>query len=290
MKTILVPIDFSVNADKALQYATTLAAHERIRIILYHNVAMQVNFSEITIWNSADPDLIEYYQGKLNKIGVKYRLENNFKFEVEAICGEGSLTDNLNKLVKEKRVDLVIMGTKGASYFVDRLLGTVAATYLEEAICPVLVVPAHTPAVLPKKIAYATDLEREEASYIKQLLAVATFLKTDITLVNISEDYELNVVSDEQVIDEIVQELGNHPFGFEQVKANEVVSGLEKYVLSANIDVLAVAMREHSELEKIFFQSTTDQLAFNAKIPLLIIPMMPYTVNNSTNHQTEVKN
>ncbi len=57
----------------------------------------------------------------------------------------------------------------------------------------------------------------------------------------------------------------------ELVKEENVLEGINDYINSNDVDVLAMAIRKRSLLDKIFNRSLTKKMAYHTKIPLLAL-------------------
>ncbi|MFZ1462196.1 MAG: universal stress protein, partial [Ignavibacteria bacterium] len=57
----------------------------------------------------------------------------------------------------------------------------------------------------------------------------------------------------------------------ELVKEENVLEGINDYINSHEVDVLAMAIRKRSLLDKIFNRSLTKKMAYHTRIPLLAL-------------------
>jgi nucleotide-binding universal stress UspA family protein len=282
MKTILVPTDFSASANTAVQYAAHLAAQIKSRVILFHCVPVQVAVAEVPAWYEPEQGLMEYYEYKLAKEAEQLRQENGYSFEVEGLCRKGSLGQNLNDLIQEKEADLVVMGFKGASSWLDRLIGTVTSTFIKETVCPVLIVPAEVVAAVPRRVAYAADFEHPEQVFLTQLLEVTTPLQAQVSVVHVQNRPEADLAAEERALEDINRAFPGNTFAFAEVRQQDVAAGLEAFVSENQMDVLALASRDRSFLEDLFHISVTDRLANHPAVPLLVIPEHSYKMSGNT--------
>ncbi|WP_123129315.1 universal stress protein [Rufibacter latericius] len=277
MKTILVPTDFSPNAIHAVHYAASLIQQKGGRLLLVHTLDYTVSVSpEGVPLLPVEAPLIEESEEALDSLAQELRNEFGFRFEVETFCLFGPLIPLLNEQVKTQAVDLVVMGTKGASNYLDRLIGTYTSTYIKEAICPVLVVPAQVSFRPIQHIAYASDLETEETSYLKQLFQLASHLGSEVNIINISSEQTLNIVPDAQILTSIQKHFPQQKYSIAQLKHPDVVAGLKEFVQENHMDVLAVSIQDRDFLESLFHHSVTKQLALKAFVPLLTLPANSY--------------
>jgi nucleotide-binding universal stress UspA family protein len=275
MATFLVPTDFSLTATNAVQYAASLAAHTGSRLLLAHTVSYPASVApEGLPLLSIDSQLIESAEEELQKLALL--LKQQFALEVATFCLYGPFIPLVNDLVKTQAVDLVVMGTKGASDFLSKLVGTNTSSFIKEAACPVLVVPAHAAFRPIWHLAYASDFETEETVYLKQLFQLAAGLRAEVHIVNVTSDRQLNIVSDLQVLKSIEKHFPDQNYSVAQLKNENVVTGLKEFVQENQMDLLAVSIQDRDLLEDLFHHSITKELAMNVFVPLLTLPAHPY--------------
>ena len=292
MKTILVPTDLSENADQALRFALLLARFTQSRIILYHNMdipaglfgnelptATDYTFGTVPVTPTSieiTPELERIHREKLDNLADQIRQEFGPTILLDTSFNWGSLNANLNQLVQNEAVDLVVMGTKGASGFLDRLIGTNTASYVKAAHCPVLVIPDAVSFRSFQHIAFASNLEQDDTIYLSQLLDFAKPFEAQITLINIKRDQQSNVNTDEQIMVDIYRNFPGGNFKIESIHQDNIVKNLEEFVQQQNLDLLAVPIHEESFFASLFHSSVSEKLTLQSTVPLLALPQKPY--------------
>jgi nucleotide-binding universal stress UspA family protein len=296
MKTILVPTDFSDNAANALDYALALARHTQGRIILFHNSDIPLTYSGTNLFSAGDlalgtdpllpaaamtnPELEKIYQEKLQQLADQVRQQTGDSLAITSQYHWGSLTDNLNNIINQEKVDLVVMGTKGATSFLDRLIGTTTASVLKEAHQAVLAIPSEARFKIPQKIAFAADLENDEQVYLSQALAFARPFGAGITLVHVNREHQEDIASQQKRLADIRRQFPEQPLPLFTLEDKQVALGLETFIRENQADLIAVGIHERSFLEYLFHSSVTEQLAYHTSIPLLALPEKPYYLSN----------
>ncbi|MDQ3289801.1 MAG: universal stress protein [Bacteroidota bacterium] len=275
MKTILVPTDFSPAAFNAMKYAAALATEVKSKLLLVHILELPVMPMESGMVLPLDGQL-EDCKEELTRLTQKLKLENSTLLEIKTICQCGYFQANLCQLVRDNAVDLVVMGTRGDSNFLDKLLITTTAECIKSAICPILVVPAQANFTGIKHIALASDFENEETVFLQQLFCLAEPLQADVSIINIVSDRQLNVYPDNQVIKDITKHFPEKSISIAQIKKNNVIAGLQEFVQDNQMDVLALSMHERDFFENLFHKSVSKQLIGDTQIPLLALPEKPY--------------
>lgn len=142
IRTILVPVDFSEHAARALEVAISLAKAFGARIHLLHCYPIQLGGISpygLVVPESLDRDVREAaarklaeWRDKVSDAGVEVSDTVTPIFPSEAIAEQAGALD----------ADLVVMGTRGLTGLRHVLLGSVAERTLRIAPCPVLTVKA----------------------------------------------------------------------------------------------------------------------------------------------------
>lgn len=293
MKTLLVPTDFSDSASNALFYAAALAAHTGSRLVLVHAIAMDVVELPGNPFDlKPDMRLEAYYLAKLEHLASKVRVKHGVTLQVDTRVVHGRILDHLNKLVTREQADLVVMGTKGASNLVKKLMGTNTASYIKQAVCPVLAIPISAWYQDLKKIAYASDFETIETGFLKQLFHFARPLHLDVCIFNVKSEDQLDLVPDSQILGQIKSNFPEEHYSIAQLKGHDVVAGIQAFIKDNQMDILALSVHKPDFLEKLFHSSVSESLTFQTNIPLLTLPEKPYRHPQETRSgriQPEVK-
>lgn len=276
MKTILVPTDFSENAHNALRYAGALASQLNARLILAHIIHLPVAPVESGMVIPVDLQLGEDFSEELNTLAANLRKELHREIEIETVCQYGYLTGDLNALVKTHHVDLVVMGTKGATNFLDKLIGTNSSEFSKTAHCPVLIIPAVAQYKDIHHIAYASDFESEEGIFLRQLFGIAQLLSAHVSLINVVDGQELNLLSDTEMVEEVTTHFPEVVYSMAQIRIHDIVEGLHTFVEENSADILAVSMHKRGFFDELFHTSISRRLIYHTTLPLLTLPEKPY--------------
>jgi universal stress protein A len=136
---ILVPVDFSPHAERALDYAIMLAGKLPARLLLLHVIhTFPLGVTEM------GPTLPQaYLQGIESE--VRQSLEKyQQRLDEAGLAGETTITygvpfEEIAQFAKTRQVDLIVIGTHGRTGLEHLFLGSVAEKVVRFAPCPVLV-------------------------------------------------------------------------------------------------------------------------------------------------------
>ena len=139
LKNILVPIDFSVTAEKALAYAMPFAEQFGAKLTLVHIMELPMRPLEygLSELNSAE-----------NSRAIQQKLDAVRRERIPATLPEPATTEvrtgipwlEICNLAKEIEADLIILTTHGYTGLKRVFLGSTAERVMRHAPCPVLVV------------------------------------------------------------------------------------------------------------------------------------------------------
>jgi nucleotide-binding universal stress UspA family protein len=272
MKTILVPTDFSKNAGNALDYAIAIAKKEKAKIILLHafnisyiNGDAPVNYfaEQLAVVEEAAAKRLKALQSKVQKS----------KVICETINREGNVIDIVPLVVKKNKIDLIIMGTKGASGVKEILIGSNATKVMSNARCPVIVVPEKASFAGIKKIAFATDYHSGDVAALKTLSDIAKVFNSVIKVVHVTDGLHIREKEDiylKKLEKKVKQKVNYKKIGYQLLCNSEVENELEQFVKKETIDLLGVSTKDRNMFEKLFGKSITKKLSYHIKVPLIV--------------------
>lgn len=133
---ILVPVDGSLYSEKALTRASELAQVFDSKIILIYVVEKSIPINLL--------DRKEYLE-ILRKFGNKTLEKANIVLSKNGLSAklllkEGNIFNEIEKVVKKEKCDLVIVGNKGLGSVARLLLGSVSNKISQSSSCSVLIV------------------------------------------------------------------------------------------------------------------------------------------------------
>ncbi len=274
MKKILLPTDFSENAWSAIMYALKLYANEHCTFYLLNSAKLASSrissFSNkllATIRDNAKKDLLDL-KTKLKET------HTNTNHEFEIILNIGDLDDAVETAIERYEIDIVIMGTKGATGAKEIFFGSNTTNIIKKVKnCPLLMIPDNYEFSVPKQIAFPTNFNRncdaKELHYLKRLADVHN---SKIRVVHITENEKLTEIQ-ENNFTVLKQYLINHEHSFHWIpdytSKAEVITN---FVNELDIDILAMINYSHSFMERITREPVIKKIGFHPTIPFLVIP------------------
>ncbi len=273
MKTILVPTDFSVNAENALHFAIILAKQQKATLILLHVYQMPIAVSPVP-FNLLILEKEEAKENATTKLRtLSAQIDHAGGISYEYLLEEGETVEAISNIVKVKNVDLIVMGTKGASGLAGVIFGSIATSVIEKVTCPVMSIPERTSLIKPiKKITYATDYNTNDNLIIGKIIEIAEPINAQVTIIHISGS-EISPNEESKLRSSFMKKVNDvisyNNISFQMLHGQDVEEQLEKYIADESTDILILATHHRSFFDRLFEKSITKDLALKATIPLV---------------------
>ena len=209
LKNILFATDFSAAAEAAMPFAIQVARR-------YGAKVYGVHVNSFDDYTGAAPNAwatMAEAAEKETKEDARRLNEQLQGIEHEVVIGEGNIWEVVSNLIREKGIDLIVVGTRGRTGFAKTLLGSVAEQILRQAPCPVLTVGPHV-TLEPEKAAemhqilYATDLGAEFPAAAPYAISLAQESQAHLVMLHVIEDRKAgDLVQPEEVADSRLSKL-----------------------------------------------------------------------------------
>jgi nucleotide-binding universal stress UspA family protein len=278
MKNILLPTDFSDNAKNAINYALNLFKDDHCNFFLLNTYTPLIynydyRMSSTGYLGEFTDAIKENSIKKLDEIKNELIIKfDNKKHQFEIISSFNLLTDEIKEIIEKKSIDLIVMGTKGATGAKEILFGTNAIHVVQKAKCPVLAVPDGYFFESPKEILFPTDYRIDYATNQLEIVKlIAKLFKSKIHVLNVSHGVELSEKESahKNILTDLLTNV-NHVF--HSVKDQPISDAINNFQKSNYMHLLMMVNNKHSFFENLFFKPVINQIGFHLKIPFLVIP------------------
>lgn len=140
-RRILWPTDFSGLAREALPHAVELAVEAGAELVLLHVVTPPVTYAGPEVAGPVWADLLAKSRAaareELRRIAAGLK---GAKVRVHTVLAEGVAFDQILRVARRLRCDLIVLATHGRTGLAHVLMGSVAEKVVRSASCPVLTV------------------------------------------------------------------------------------------------------------------------------------------------------
>jgi nucleotide-binding universal stress UspA family protein len=266
MKKILLPTDFSINAQKAIDYAVRLFEKEQCTFYLLH--AYHDAPSDSTTRSEMEDDLTKLAKSLEQKSG-------NPKHVFESILTVETLISAMTVTIIDKAIDYVVMGTKGSSALREVFMGSITASIIKHLnICPVIAVPSEYDHDVPQDIVFANDFKHTfKTPELIPLIGMALLCNCTLNVVHIRTEEAL---TDTQKLNKelLRTALKGTKHLFFQIdpknSVTETLYQLEKE--NKRIGMLALLKTNHGLFKRFLREAVIKNMSIKTEVPLLVLP------------------
>lgn len=202
MKRILVPCDFSAAAKHAFQFAVEMAAAcgDHVFVLkVMHAPTVFGNGMPGQALAAIDPisridEWIAYSEKEFEKLKSKTA---HGAERAELLLETGYVNDVIRDVIKREKIDLVVMGTDGASGLKEFFIGSHTEKIVRDSPIPVMAIhgPFHLDSV--KNIVFPTTMELDQKPLVQQITALQTLFGAVVHLLYVN-GFPFSMESDEQ--------------------------------------------------------------------------------------------
>ena len=277
MKRILLPTDFSENAYNAICYAVEFFKEEACEFYLL-NTYTPVAYNVGSLVNSYSALQLQEIAGKnaqqgLDDIIAKLKKDfNNSRHEFRSIAVFNLFINEMLEVISENDIELVVMGTQGATGAKEVFMGTHTMFAIKKVKCPVLAVPSGFKYEAPKEILFPTDFRVNRTN--RQLSLLKEISSDHNSRIHILNAY-YSVPLDEKQKD-IKSFLDayflDNAHLFHIAEGTDVLDAVETFQQKNKINLLVMIHNKHSFFENLLFKPVINQIVYHTKVPFLVIP------------------
>lgn len=202
MKRILVPCDFSAAAKHAFQFAVEMATACGGHVFVLKVMQAPTVFGNGMpgqAYAVIDPlpridEWIAYSEKEFEKMKSKTVHGSE---RAELLLETGYVNDVIRDVINREKIDLVIMGTDGASGLKELLIGSHTEKIVRDSPVPVMAIhkPFHLDWV--KNIIFPTTMELDQKPLVQQITALQTLFGAVVHLLYVN-GFPFSMESDEE--------------------------------------------------------------------------------------------
>jgi nucleotide-binding universal stress UspA family protein len=273
IKKILVPTDFSETGLLALEHASFLARLVKADLLLHHVLPLNEYYFEIPepIMRIDNHDEInQVVDQKLAEVAVETR--TNYGIMPRVTSSRGKIANEIMQVAQEQKVDLIVMGTHGASGFEELLIGSNAHKVVTLAPCPVITVQTHAKKLGFTNIVLPIDRSLHSREKVAYAIDMANIYQSKIHVVGLLDSDEAEDNDKLQIVLDQVQhalEKAEVIFSRQTVHGKLLAAEALRYAESVDADLIIIMTDHESALTGLFMGPLAKQIVNHSKIPVL---------------------
>jgi len=278
MKQIVLLTDFSENSFQAILYAMNFFVNEGVNFHLLHIKDSRGLMLDDLITSTPGENMQSALLGNSRKklgelLGRVNNLNTNVNHQFKAEYLFDSFFDAITKYCKKEDIEILLMGTTGATGAKQVFLGSTAAKIINKIDIPILAIPKGTIITPIEKVLFSVDYK---VNYLPITLhPLIQMLKTftpSIYTLYVNEEFK--EYTEQQLLNKVELHKILEPFN---ISTHKVTSVPLDHALSClleflQIDLLIMIKKEKTILQKLIHSSHIRKVSYHLKTPLFILP------------------
>ncbi len=274
LKKILVPVDFSLHSEYALEVAACLARSQQAEIILLHMLGLSDGvFATDEAQEAAE---VKYYLNLARKRFEEFLDKPYLKgVKVSEIVQNYKIFSEINAVAKENGADIIVMGSHGTGRMQEIFVGSNTEKVVRSSEVPVLVIKKQMASFRPRKVVYAIDFKSDHLKAYQWALEFFSQWDMEVHLLHVNLP-NLQFLSTTQLNELTRKFLAKAHKGVLPSHARlayvcdySVEKGLYAYAAEVGADLIAVPTHGRSGLAHFFKGSIGEDITNHAPLPVI---------------------
>lgn len=272
MNRILVPTDFSEQAENALKVAAQLAKKFNSEIFLLHMLELPLELVD-PVQNSSSHNLPEsiFFMKLAHQRFAKLMSRPYLKgIKVHETVQFHQAFDGIMEVSEEQNCDLIVMGSHGASGFKEMLIGSNTEKVVRTSTTPVLVIKKEMPDFRIENFVFATDGDISNRHTLNKAKDFADKLNAKLHLLFINTPNNFLTSEDaRQRLEMFVQGSKVTDYVFHIYNDISVEKGVLSFATTMEAGLIGICTHGRKGIAHFFNGSISEDLVNHAKIPVV---------------------
>lgn len=272
MKKILVPTDFSPQAENALKVAVQMAKRFNSEIFLLHMLELPL-VNTNTVSGSSTNELPEaLFFMKLAKKRFKELMTQDYLkgIKIHETVEFHQAFEGIMEMSQKHNCDIIIMGSHGATGLKEIFIGSNAEKVVRNSTIPVMIIKNNHPNFEVNNLVFATDCNLKNKHTLSKVKKFAE--KFDATLhlayINTANNFVIEEEAQKGLKDFIKgEDLKNYTLNI--YNDISVEKGILNFAIGINAELIGISTHGRKGLDHFFNGSISEDLVNHAKIPIV---------------------
>lgn len=272
MKKILVPIDFSIQAEHAAKVAATIAKLTNSKIYLLHMLELPSGVIDPSSYGTSNntPTALLFLKRIYQKFENFKKLPFFEDIEVEdSVLFHKAYDGIIDESVKND-IDLIVMGSKGTSGLEEMLIGSNTEKVVRNSDVPVLVIKEEMKDFKINNIVFASNFNIEARKSFQKILDFTSIFNAQLHLLKINTIHNFETTKESSdAIRNFINDFDLSNYTLNIYNDTSVEAGVLNFAKGIDSDVILLNTHGRQGLAHLFTGSIGEDLANHAKLPVI---------------------
>lgn len=270
MKKIIVPCDFSDQAVEAFRLALDLAALINGQVHLINVIELPVMHDTVLMPTlSFEENLMKELKAGAETQFTKLKSQYGGSAKVESVVLYGATSISILDYVSENNIDLVVMGSKGASGVKELVIGSNAEKIVRRSEVPVLVVKKYVELASIKNIVFPSTLQHDHEDLVTKVKELQDIFKATLHIVYINTpgNFTRDIITTKRLNDFVRRYMFTN-YTTSVFNDNYEESGVINFTHTIGADMIAMGTHGRKGLTHLLSGSVTEDIVNHVDCPI----------------------
>ena len=275
---ILLPTDFSKNAWNGISYSIDFFDSNECNFYLHYVNRIEGMVAGVESYMPT-AEVIEEVYTKPSRLKLRQLLKEisdnhrpNKKHRFYTLTDNYLFLESIRNHVEEKKIDMIVMGTKGASGLREYIVGSNTGDVITKVKCTTLVVPECARYNEVNEIAFPSDFNLSyDIKVLQPLTDILKDVKSNLRIIHVqNKDASLNPEqqNNKELLNDYFEEF-NPSFHF--LTNKKVEDAKQCFVESRDIDMIVMVAKNLNCFQNILFHTKVEKITYHTDIPFLVL-------------------
>lgn len=268
MRKILVPTDFSTQAENALHVAADMARDYFGEIYLLHSMEIPLHLANTP--TGSLPEALFFIKLAEKHFAELLELPWLKDVTVNQIIGHGEIYNDIRDTAKKENIDVIVMGSHGASGFREMFIGSNTEKVVRTSEVPVLVIKNKHDTFEIKDFVFATDFTDECKAPFSQAQKFAKSTGADMHLLFVNTPGDFRTTTEaHQIMEKFIRGSGLENYTLNIYNDTSVEKGILGFARDSGAQMIGLSTHGRKGLSHFFNGSISEDLVNHAKMPVI---------------------
>lgn len=261
MNKILVPTDFSEQAGIALKAAAGIARKSNAEIILLHIIDLPQETMDMINPGYELPEIMLFKEAAEAKLTQSSLSQDLSGLNVSQILILGRTFNEVINVAKANNIDLIVMGSHGASGFKEFFIGSNTEKVIRMSDIPVLAIKGNNTEINFDKVVFASDFNDDSVANFDKIIG---FLKANgatphFLMVNTPNSFKPTHVA-EEIAHNFLKQFNLDAYEFSIYNDLDIEKGILNFAERVNADLIAMGTHGRKGFARLLNGSISEDL------------------------------
>lgn len=268
MKKILVPTDFSVQAENALRVAVQMARKYDGEICLLHSMEIPLHLANTP--TGSLPEALFFIKLAEKRFTEVLEFPWLQDVTVNEIIGHGEIYNDIKNTCKKENIDVIVMGSHGASGFREMFIGSNTEKVVRTSEVPVLVIKNNHSEFEIKDFVFATDFAEECRKPFREAQRFARNVEATMHLLFINTPGDFRTTGEaREIMEKFVKGTGAQNYTLNIYNDTSVEKGILGFARDTGAQMIGLSTHGRKGLSHFFNGSISEDLVNHAQMPVI---------------------